>query len=114
MGCNWSALLAKDRCKALGVPWSGDELKAIYKLNIPADYVRQGCLTVKDYENMLNGVTEEEKKVGKKQLVHMRKDELVEEAKGLGIEVSDPEATTRNDLIQLIKTKQESELPNES
>ena len=47
---NWGKLLAQGRVKAVGIPWSTEESNAIYKLKIPACYVRQGILTLEDYE----------------------------------------------------------------
>lgn len=104
MGCNWSALLASDRCKALGVSWSETELNAIYKLKIPASYVRQGCLTQEDYKKMLGEVESTVELTGEKPLVHMKKEELLLKARSLGFDV-EGEATTRADLINLIKSK---------
>ena len=47
---NWGALYTQGRCKAFGVPWSDEEAHAVFILKIPADAVRQGCLTLEDYE----------------------------------------------------------------
>lgn len=52
---NWANLLAKGRVKAIGIPWNADELKAIYELGIPAEYVRNGFLTKESYENAVKG-----------------------------------------------------------
>lgn len=48
--CNWGRLYTQGRCKAIGVPWTDEEAHAVFILKIPADYVRQGCLTQEDYE----------------------------------------------------------------
>ena len=49
-GVNWAKLKAEGRCKEIGVPWNEKELEAIYKLKIPAEYVRKGILDKDEYE----------------------------------------------------------------
>lgn len=58
---NYARLKAQGRVKDIGVPWNEAELKAIYKLKIPADYVRDGILTLEDYEDAVR----EEKETSK-------------------------------------------------
>jgi hypothetical protein len=107
MGCNWGKLLSQDRCKAIGVPWNDQDLDAIYKLKIPAKFVRNGCLTVEDYEKALAEI-EECKAAGKgNPLEYMELNDLIKKAEELKINFT-PAAIGRNDLIQLIK---QSELP---
>ena len=104
MGCNWGKLLAQDRCKAFGVSWSGEELHAIYKLKIPADFVRNGCLTLEDYQKATAELSDIENKGEEKPLLYMKKEELVKKAGELGIPVT-PDVK-RSDLIHLITIEQ--------
>lgn len=90
---NWGKLFEAGRCKAIGIPWSLEELKAVYELKIPAEYVRQGILTVDRYEKAKAEKTEPSKS----------RDELMEEAKKEGINVT-PEATVES-LKQVIEAK---------
>lgn len=100
MGVNWNNLLEQNRCKAIGVPWSDEEHKAIMELGIPADYVRNGILTKKDYEKAVSVHKEE----GKPQKYLSRK-EVQAEARALGVEFS--EETTRPELIELVQLARE-------
>ena len=50
MSINWANLVTKGRAKAIGIPWSDEEAHAIYELKIPAEYVRDGILTLEAYE----------------------------------------------------------------
>jgi len=102
MGCNWSKLLEKNRVKAVGVPWSSEEADALYKLKIPADFVRAGCLTREDYKEELEGVEKAKEKGEEKALKYMLKDELIEKAVSLGNTVT--EEATKADLIALIES----------
>lgn len=112
MGCNWGKLLTQNRCKAIGVPWTDEELNAIHKLKIPAEFVRNGCLTLEDYQkasSKLEGLKAEGKEIP---LVDMNKAELMAKAGELDIQFT-PEVT-RADLILLIQSKlpaEESEKP---
>lgn len=53
---NWAKLVADGRAKAINTPWDGDtdtkgtEAYARLVLEIPADYVRAGVLTLAAYE----------------------------------------------------------------
>ncbi len=82
MSVNWSRLYESGRCKAVGVPWNADEAYAALNLRIPAKYVREGILTVEEYEKVKK---EEEPKKGK--------EELFNEAKEMGSTVV-PSAST--------------------
>ena len=103
MGCNWGNLLAKNRCKAIGVPWTDSELEAIYKLNIPADFVRNGCLTLEDYQKALTELNNLQEEGKEKPLQYMNKAELQKKAGELGIQFT-PEATN-SVLRDLIRSK---------
>lgn len=98
---NWSALYEQGRCKFIGVSWSDEEMKAIYELHIPYEYVRLGHKTVADYQKALNKVETIEKETGKKPVEHMKKSDLQAEARELGLNFTDE--ATRQDLIQMIK-----------
>jgi len=52
MSIDWGKLKIQNRVKEVGIPWNEKELDAIHKLKIPADYVRQGVLTLEDYEKV--------------------------------------------------------------
>ena len=110
MGCNWGKLVEKNRCKAIGVPWTEEESDAIYKLSIPAEFVRNGCLTTKEYLEEVRSLQEKEKKGEEKPLNHQTKDELKASAKKLKINFTD--AVTRPDLMNLINVER-SKLPEE-
>ena len=101
MGCNWGKLLEQNRCKAIGVPWSDSELNAIYKLKIPADFVRNGCLTLANYKKATAELERLSKASEEKPLKYMNKPELMNKAGELGISVT-PDVT-KVDLIQLIE-----------
>jgi len=49
-GPNWTKLYSAGRCKEIGLPWSEEEAIAVFSLGIPPEYVRDGILTVEDYE----------------------------------------------------------------
>ena len=63
MGCNWSKLFSQNRVKAIGVPWNDAEIKAIYELKIPAEFVRNGCLTLDEYLGTSKELKDKRKKV---------------------------------------------------
>ena len=79
---NWGKLVSQGRAKAIGISWSNEELEAVYKLKIPAEYVRKGILTLDDYEKAKVKGLEPSK----------TKEELMAEAKEAGVNVT-PEAT---------------------
>lgn len=107
MGCNWSKLLAQDRCKAFGVPWSVEEDYARHQLKIPAEFVRNGCLTSEDYQKAQNELAGLKAEGKEKPLRYMNKAELQKKAGELGIQFT-PEATNvvLKDLIQSKLTKE--------
>ena len=47
---DWARLVSQNRAKALGVPWTEQDLKAIQE-GVPAEAVRDGVLTLKEYED---------------------------------------------------------------
>lgn len=106
---DWVYLVYTNQAKAIGISWNDEELRAIYELKIPPDFVRGGCLTLEQYRKEIGIVEETVKKTGKKPFHYMKKDELLAEARNLGIQASNQ--TTRAELILLIKKITESKLP---
>ena len=97
---NWALLYQQNRCKSVGIPWNEAEANAVYNLKIPADYVRQGCLTQADYEFAAGKREETEKKTGKIQLVHLKRNQLAALCGKYGIQVT--EAATRPVLVDAL------------
>ena len=95
---NWSKLVNEGRAKDFGIPWNDEELNALYKLEIPADYVRDGVLTSEGYAKAL----EKEAKDGKKSLNHSSVEELTQQAIGLGIKLT-PDVS-KDALVKAIKS----------
>lgn len=96
---NDAKLVAQGRMKAIGIPWNEEELKAIYQLKIPADYVRQGILTVEDYQKQ----KAEQEKTGEKPLYAKSIRELMKIAEGLKIKFLP--SVNRETLIREIETR---------
>lgn len=95
MSVDYAKLVQQGRAKAPGVPWSLEEAHARYELNIPAEFVRDGVLTLKEYEAA---------KVNPGEDVRMEQlpmADLVKEAQSEGID-SNPQ-TDKFSLIGLIK-----------
>ncbi len=92
---NWEALLVKNRVKAIGVPWTDEEHKAIQD-GVSPDDVRNGILKAEDKEKVEKKLTPLEK---------MLRGELMDKAKELGISF-DEKVVTRGDLIMEIKNKE--------
>ena len=108
---DWGRRFQSGRCKAIGVAWSDAELSALYVLKIPADYVRQGCLTLEQYKKLLKEVDSIEAKTGEKPLALLKKEVLVQKAAALGISF-DESQVTRDTLISLIKQAEKSAQTN--
>ena len=104
---NWALLVAQGRAKAVGIPWSNEELKARFELGIPADAIRRGILTKEDYLEDTQKEAEMKDSGKEMPLDRLKKDELLALAEERGIEVVDPKVTTKADLISLIETKVE-------
>ena len=87
------------RARDIGVPWSEDELKAIYTLKIPVEYVREGILDKETYE----------KKVfkGEKPLEFLTDPELRQKGEAEGICID--ESMTRFDIIRHLEEKKAKE-----
>lgn len=101
---NWGLLIEQGRAKAYGIPWSDKEAIARYSLGIPAEYVRDGCLTTEQYEKAKSKIES-----GEKPLRYWNKPELLEKARKLGLVFTDE--TTKRDLIDAIVAKQKLDLP---
>jgi len=97
---DWARLVNQGRAKAIGVPWTKEEGEAVFILRIPAEYVRQGILTLEAYEKA---------KIGAAPLKN--KEALLKEAKELGIAVT-PDATIES-LKEVIAVAKESKKPEE-
>jgi hypothetical protein len=100
MSVNWGNLVAKGRAKAIGIPWTEKEQVAIHS-GVPAEYVRNGVLTMKEYKEAKVGHGDE------KPPNYMTKAELQNKAKELGIAFV-PE-TTRAELLSLVLTSNKGE-----
>ena len=48
---NWGKLYVQGRCKEIGVPWSEEEAVAVSE-GIPVQYVRDGILSLEEYEKV--------------------------------------------------------------
>lgn len=86
---NWNKLLESNRVKELGIPWSDAEKHAVFILKVPAEYVRQGCLTQEDYQTAVGKREETEKKTGKVALIHLKKSQLMALCLKQGINVTE-------------------------
>ena len=83
---NYANLVAQGRAKAIGVPWSDEENHAIYTLKIPADFVREGVVTLEAYEKAQSKDKKFEEETGEKPLNKMSKTELQAKADELGLQ----------------------------
>ncbi len=101
---NWGALYAQGRCKAVGVPWSEQELAA-RALGIPVEFIRNGVLTSAAYKKELEKVDAIESKTGAKPMKYWNKSQLVERAQKLEISF-DPQQTTNQTILSLIEEKE--------
>lgn len=104
-GPNWGNLVAQGRAKAIGVPWNDEEIHAKNTLRIPADYVRRGCLTLEEFEEMKEKDAAEKEEKGEAPLASLKKGELLEIARKLGIDAQD--SANKADLIELIEVARE-------
>ena len=100
---NWAALYRQGRCKAFGVPWNENEAIAVFKLGIPAAYVRRGATTLDKYEELKAKDEKVEKATGEKPLAAMNREELGAEANKAGVEFSGE--TPDDSLAALIQLK---------
>ena len=97
--------MVQNRCKAIGVSWTEEELHAIHQLKVPADYVRRGCLTFEEYEAKVAADQAATEEKGEAPIASLKKTELIVIAEKLGIEVTD--AANKAELIDLIEVARE-------
>lgn len=90
---NWGKLVARNRVKAVGVPWSLDEKKAINEYHISPDDVRAGILTPKDLDK--------ESASAEIRIERLKKDELIKRAKALGLEYVWDKVTRETLIIEI-------------
>ena len=102
---NWSRLYAQGRCRELGISWNDEELKAIHKLVIPPEYVRDGALTKETYAFLVK----EEKKSGVP-LSRVSHKELLIKATKAGVDVSadTPKIVLVQELSKVAKSKKKT------
>lgn len=103
---NWANLVAKGRAKAHGIPWSDKELLAL-QAGVPSDFVREGVLTMEEYQSLSKKEEAETAKTGEKKVERMNLAELKTKATELGIEFA-PEAT-KAALVEVINNKLKEE-----
>lgn len=101
---NWGLLVTQGRAKAIGIPWTDLELKAVYELKIPVDFVRAGCLNLEQYAAEKKKVEAHTRNTGEKPLRYMSKPELVEKAQSVGILIPTDDVT-KNEIVHLIEDK---------
>lgn len=97
---NWGNLVEQGRAKAFGIPWTEEELDAIYNRGIPVEFVRNGVLTQKELTAENKEIKMAVKTTGEKPLRYMSKEELTVIATDLGMIVTDD--AKRWDLVRLI------------
>lgn len=103
---NWANLVKQGRAKDIGVPWSKDEINAVYVLKVPVEYVRRGCLTVEDYEALKKKDETYESKTGELPVEAMDRSELLRKATKEEISfTSDATDSTLRALIRPIVEK---------
>lgn len=88
---DWAKLTRENRVKAPGIPWTEAEMKAIHEKGMDPEDVRSGFLDPSELEGDKP-----------KKLEQLKKAELVEKAKELGIDF-DEKIATKGDLILEIK-----------
>ncbi len=95
-GINWTKLFNEGRVKAIGVPWSDEDNKALAS-GVSVEDVRKGILRKED---------KEAKEAKMTPLERMKRDELIVLAKEKGISF-DENVVTDGDLILLLKAEEE-------
>ncbi len=103
---NWGNLVANGRAKAFGIAWSEEE-SAARALGIPAEFVREGILTLKEYEKAKVKDEQTTQENGEKPVSRMNSAELKAKATELGLEFG-PDATNSS-LKEIINLKLEEE-----
>lgn len=103
---NWARLFEEGRCKAIGIPWSEEEVHALHVLKIPIESVRNGCLTLEEYEEEQNRQKKYVEENGELPLKSMTRKELILIARDLGVVVDD--AALKADLVETIQNKRKA------
>ena len=93
---DWTRIVSQDRAKAVGIPWTREEERAI-KDGISADDVRAGILDIESKK----AADESEEVI----LARLPIEELNETAKGMGIEF-DEGAVVKADIINEIESEE--------
>jgi hypothetical protein len=104
---NWGKLFLEGRCKDIGVPWTEEEAVAVRVLGIPVEYVREGCLTVEEYESRKGEVESETEDLGHTPFEYMKKPELLDYAKNLGLKGL--QNASKDAIIREIKQKEKKD-----
>jgi len=92
----WAKLVMQGRAKSHGVPWNREE-EAALKAGMTPEDVRAGLFSEKDVKK----ADKREEKSGERPLIRMKRDELMEMAKEMGIDF-DEESATRAALMSEI------------
>lgn len=96
---NWPRLVETNRAKAMGVPWSVEELAALAS-GVPADHVRKGILSLEVSAKEQKGEDKQTAKTGEKPISRMSKKELRDKATELGLEFTpDADASALKEII---------------
>lgn len=106
---DWARLVSQGRARAVGISWSDEEQHSISELKIPVDYVRRGCMTLAQYENVKNKDLGIEKETGSKPLEAMSKEELINIAKDKKVENVDVASISDDDLRKELASKEDYE-----
>ena len=98
---NWSKLVAQNRAKAHGIPWTEAELDAIHKKGMDPEDVRNGALDKEELQEMEDEIKAQG---AEKPLSKQKHAELVIKAKGLGINFEEAEVTRGDLILEIEKT----------
>lgn len=74
---NWGRLREQGRVKEIGIPWTNEEANAVFKLGVPADSVRRGCLTMEDHNALLDKDKKDFEKTGTVYIRYLSKEKLL-------------------------------------
>ncbi len=108
---NYANLVAQGRAKAVGVPWNDTENNAIYNLKIPADFVREGVITLEGYEKAKAKDQKFEEETGEKPVGKMNVAELKAKADSLGLTYAPN--VQKAALVEIITNKLNEEVSDE-
>jgi len=97
-GINWAKLVGENRAKAMGIPWSKEELDAIHNKGISVEDVRAGILNKKEVKE----ADKKEKEDGP-DLARMKKSELIDIAKKLGVSFIEEDVIKADLILEIEK-----------